>query len=137
MSIANKEASFSVHVVGETTGETFPGVFRIKLRLSHRDRLREDMLRREYLGPSPEGQSVGIEAATTADILATLNTRIIDAPKWWANTANGLDLEDSNVITTVWNKAMEEILKAMGLEQKSVDQAKTELKTDALASEED
>jgi len=98
------EASFSVNVTGETTGEVFPGVFKVKTRLSHRDALNRDQIRRSLLGPNPAGASP--RAESIADIFSELGVRIVDAPSWWVNSDGGMELSDDAVVAEVYKQAM-------------------------------
>ncbi len=107
------EESFTVNVTGDTSGENFRGVFRTKLRISFRDSLEKDRIRRQMLGDLPEGAS--IRANSIADIFSDLAIRIIEAPSWWTNSGNGMDLEDENVLGEVYRAAMQagkEVVKA-------------------------
>ncbi len=122
------EAEFAVNETGEFTGNQYPGTFKIKLRLSHRDRLRLDQMRRELLGPSPDGQPPLIEAANTAEIFSYLWTRIISAPSWWVNAGNGIDLEDNKVVSVVYAKTVEKVNEAIEALNKKGDEAKEDLK---------
>lgn len=94
---------FDLDVVGESTESTFKGAFRAKVRLSFREQLRMDQIRRELLGPDPAGNA-SPDAAAFAIALAELSVRIVEAPEWWKEAKGGLDLEDENVLLEVWEK---------------------------------
>lgn len=98
------DGPFTLHEVGETTDKTYTGEFRAKKRLSHRDHLRKDQVRRELLGGQP---GVPTERAlSTAMILSELAVRLTKTPDWWVDAGNGIDLEDDNVIGVVYNEAL-------------------------------
>ncbi len=97
--------SFSIDVVGEITGTKWAGVFKCKTRLSHRDALKRDQVRRGLLGPNPEAASV--RAIDVADILSEASVRLVDFPSWWGASGDGLDLEDDNVLSAVYAKIIE------------------------------
>lgn len=100
----DNDAPFSISVEGESTGEKWVGDFRAKKRLSHRDQLNKDAMRRELLGSQP---GVPTERAmSTAMIISELTVRLTKAPKWWEAKGNGIDLEDDSVIGAVFDKAM-------------------------------
>lgn len=98
------DAPFTVHVIGDTTERTYTGEFRAKKRLSHRDHLRKDQVRRELLG----GQA-GLateRAITTSMILSELAVRLTKWESWWDVCGKGLDLEDDNVIGVLYDKVI-------------------------------
>lgn len=97
---------FDIDVVGEGSGTTFLGKFRVKTRLSFREQLRIDQIRRELIGPDPAG-NVGDDAAAYAVALSELAVRLVEVPGWWKESKNGLDLEDENVLFDVWKKVRE------------------------------
>jgi hypothetical protein len=122
---AKYESSFTVNVTGETTGEVFPGVFKVKTRLSFRDALERDKIRRALLGSDPDGAS--IRANSIADVFSELAVRIVDAPSWWANSANGMDLSDDNVVAEVYKQAMEAAKASVAEVTTKADAAKKDL----------
>jgi hypothetical protein len=128
------ENEFTVRDVGETTGTSYAGKFKVKTRLSHRDRLNIDNLRRQLLGPVPEGNMPSERAINTAEIFSQLGFRIIEAPSWWTSADNGLGLDDDNIVGKVYNAALkaesDEIKKVQG----DGEQAKTDLEQDAKAT---
>jgi|GEM_PF-3222839 len=121
----NKEA-FSIMVVGDVTGETLKGTFAAKKWLSHRDRLNQDKIRRELLGSlNPDGAS--ITALSIAEAVSEITVRLIDSPKWWAETQNGLDLQDSNVVSEVYKGVMKVESDALTALEKKGEEAKKAL----------
>lgn len=125
MATAN-EASFTISVIGEVTGEKWLGIFKVKVRLSHRDYIAKDKIRREFLGPHPEGASE--RAVTSAEILSQLAVRIIEAPAWWAASNNGLDLNDDAVILEIYNAAIKAETDTAEALKKKAAEAEAELK---------
>jgi hypothetical protein len=116
------EATFTIDEIGETTGDKFPGVFKVKTRLSFRDALERDKIRRALLGEQPEGASV--RAANISEIFSELAVRIVDAPSWWTNSSNGMDLSDDNVIRAVADATMKAAAEAASALKKGADEAK-------------
>ena len=94
---------FEVHVVGEETGELFPGKFRAKEKLSWQDRIAADRYRRELLGVNAAEATV--DAYRRASIIADLSVQLTDAPQWWKDAHGGLDLIDDNVVVEVSDQA--------------------------------
>lgn len=124
MSTTN-EAKFSIDVTGEVTGKPWKGVFKTKLRLSHRDQLKQDEIRRDLLGKNPETASP--RAANAADVFSFVAIHLIEAPQWWAMNGSGLDLEDDNVIAEVYGKIVEAKVEAQKKLKDEAEAAKAEL----------
>lgn len=99
------EAKFSIDVTGEVSGQPWKGVFKAKLRLSHRDQLRMDEIRRDLLGKNPETASP--RAQNSADVFSFVAIHLLEAPQWWKMNGEGLDLEDDNVVAEVYGKIVE------------------------------
>ncbi len=125
--VAKHQITVPISVTGEVTGETLSGKFVFKTRLSHRERLAIDILRRQNLGPQPEGAIPSAQAMASAQILANLEMRVIDAPSWWTNSANGQDLADEDVIIAVYNAALKAESDAISAIRKDADDAKKDL----------
>lgn len=104
--IMSNTEKFTVDCVGEVSGKTWKGLFTTKLRLSHRDQLRQDEIRRSLLGKDAENASP--RAKDAAEAFSFIQASLVEAPSWWASNANGLDLEDDNVVAEVYG----EIIKA-------------------------
>lgn len=127
MGINLKETvGFDVNVVGDRTGEKWFGQFSSLKRLSHRQELLRDKIRRELLGTNQEG--VSRRALDQADMLSELQVSLIDTPSWWKEAGNGIDLGDDNILTEVYTKVIEIKLKAIEEIQKKGEEAGTKLK---------
>jgi hypothetical protein len=125
MSLSNEPITFTISVDGEITGEKYRGEFKAKPRLTHREQLQRDRIRRELIGPDPSNAEV--RALKQAEILSELAVRIVKAPSWWTESSGGLDLEDDAVLAEVYKQAMkaeEELLKAL---KEKADAAKADL----------
>jgi len=123
--MATAGVEFSVHVVGETSGETFSGKFKVKDRLSHRDKLMRDERRRVILGSKSDEAPVW--AQKYAEVFSQLDIRVIEAPSWWKENGLGLDLEDDNVIVEVYNKTMKVEEEFLARRNADTDKAKAEV----------
>lgn len=127
MAVSVSTAKFSISVDGDSTGEKWIGEFTVKTRLSHRDQMRRDQIRRELLGDArPDMASP--RALNQAGIFSDLQVRIVDAPRWWLEAANGIDLLDDNVVGEVYGKALEEESKVLAGLKKEGEQAVKDLK---------
>lgn len=124
--MSNNEASFTISVIGETTGEKWTGTFKCKIRLSLRDSITKDVIRRQLLGSNP--QDADVLAADLANAAGELAVRITDSPPWWQGSNNGLDLEDTAVIVEVFNNATRLEREARESLQKKAEDAQKDLK---------
>lgn len=125
------EKEFSVHVTGETTGETFSGKFKAKERLSHRDKLVRDERRRVVLGAKSEEAPVW--AQKYAEVFSQLEVRLVETPSWWRENGNGFDLEDDNVIVEVYNRSLK--VEEEFLERRRVETEKAKAEVEKLVAE--
>ncbi len=120
-------ASFDIDLDGDASKTNFKGVFKVKTRLSFRDQLRIDQIRRDLLGPDPAGNASG-EAMAIAIALADLAVHVIEAPLWWKEAKNGIELQDENVLLLIWEKTKEAKRVAIEGDNKEADEAKGELR---------
>jgi len=74
---ANQD-TFTVDVVGEISEKQFTGKFTVKKRLSFRDQLARDNIRRSFLGPTP-GPAYA-RAVDLSEMFSETSVRIVDAP---------------------------------------------------------
>lgn len=111
MEISNDPKSFSVDVEGSTTKRRYNGVFKVRPLLSHRQKLQKDEMKRQLLGMLPDGASN--DAFKTAVIFSTIWAHLVEAPGWWKDASNGIDLLDEEPIEAVIDKivAFEEEVK--------------------------
>lgn len=123
--VAN-EGYFDLNLEGDVTKEKWIGKFKCKLRLSHRDTLTKDNLRRQLLGDSPELATE--RAASLAFIASELSVRLMDAPPWWKASDNGLELADDNVMAEVYANCVRLEKDLYDKTHKKVDQAAEDLK---------
>lgn len=126
--VQNATHTFMVDTVGENTGEAYKGTFKVRVRMSHRDSLREDEVRRGLLGANPDAASD--RAKSIAYIFAVLSVRIIDCPSWWANSDNGLALEDDNVVKEVFDQTVEASAKALEELKNKAEEARKQIAAD-------
>lgn len=123
-----KDQAFTISVVGEVSGETFRGEFRALKFLTHRQQLLLDQKRRELLGGNAEFSSQ--RARNQAEIFSQLFVRLSEAPKWWLESGNGMDLVDDNIMVEVFNAAMKVEEEAVASVKKKAEEAKEALKKD-------
>lgn len=95
------ESSFSINVTA-ASGELFAGTFKVRRRLSHMQSLRRDELRRELLGARGEGAPQDLKY--NAFILSTCAAYVINGPRWWDESSNGVDLLDVEPVAAVFNE---------------------------------
>jgi len=99
--VANIPVEFSINVKGEVTGEDFKGVFKAVPRLSHRDNLRRDQLRRDLLGGKPEDASP--DAMNVSLVFSKIWVHLVEAPSWWKDSGNGVNLLDEAPVAAVYD----------------------------------
>lgn len=99
--MSNIPVEFSVSVTGEVTGETFKGVFKAVPRLSHRDNLRRDQLRRDLLGGKPDEASP--DALNVSLVFSKIWVHLVEAPSWWKDSGNGVNLLDESPVAAVYD----------------------------------
>lgn len=117
--------SFTISVTDKITGELVRGTFKVKTRLSWRDQLSRERIRLDLLGPL--GEKATVRAREQADCISELAVRVIDAPQFWKEADNGLDLEDDGVLVEVFNEAMKAESESIAALKKQGEEAKKEL----------
>lgn len=90
--------------VGEVTKKPFMGTFRVKGILNRRDLFIADAHRRRIIGVNPTDALPALQGE--AYMLGQLQSRIIESPDWWAQSASGELLEDANVIAELFEMAV-------------------------------
>lgn len=99
--IANSPVELTISVKGETTGQTFEGVFKARPLLSHRARLDSDKMRRSLIGEKPEEASES--TVHTAVVLSYIFHHLESSPAWWRESGNGLNLIDFAPVQAVYD----------------------------------
>ena len=117
---------FSISVEGEITGEMFKGVFKCVPRLSHAGNLRRDQMRRDILGPKPEEASP--DAQNISMVFSKIWAHVTEAPSWWKDSRNGLELLDESPVAAVYDQVARIEREAIEAVKKAAEQAKAELK---------
>lgn len=120
---------FTINATGENSGQKFEGLFTAKVKLSHRETLREDEVYRTVLGQNPS--EAGPDAASIARAVAYLTIRITDGPDWWKKSGSGLNLEDIDVLAAVNNGAVAAIKEERDAHLKKAEEAQPALKAKA------
>jgi len=102
--MANLPIEFSIKVTGETTGEEYKGVFKIRPRLNLQARLTRDQMRRDLLGV--KGDEASQDAMNIATVYSKIWAHLVEAPSWWKDARNGLDLEDEAPAGAVYQEVL-------------------------------
>jgi hypothetical protein len=124
---------FTVTVKGDTSETNFTGLFEVKTKLSHREVLKEDEVKRNVLGTNP-GDASGY-ASSIAGAISFLTVRLTKSPDWFKESGNGLDLEDENVLVEINNAAMAAIAKERDAHLAAAKEAQKELKEKVKTAE--
>lgn len=124
--VLNDPKSFSIDIEGSTTKQKYTGVFKVRLLLSHRQKLQKDESRRQLLGTFPDQASV--DAMKTAIIFSTIWAHMVEAPSWWKEAANGIDLLDEDPVGMVYDKIISLQEELLGKVEKDGEKAKEAIK---------
>lgn len=124
--MANIPVEFSINVTGEVTGETWRGIFKAKPRLSHRDTLLQDQMRRDLLGP--KAVEAGQSAQASAMVFSKIWVHLTEAPNWWKDAANGVDLLDEAPVVAVFDAITKMEKEATEKVKKEAEKAAEDLK---------
>ena len=124
--ILNDPKSFTINVKGTTTQQDYNGVFKVRLLLSHRQKLQKDEARRGLLGAQPDQASM--DAMKTAVIFSTVWAHLLEAPGWWKDANNGIDLLDDEPVGEVYDKIVALQEEAFGTVEKEGEKAKEAIK---------
>lgn len=122
----NELASFSIHLVGDTTGKTWAGEFKARKFLSNRQQLERDRILRSLLGTDPQFSLQIDRAAKLADVAVG----IVESPEFWKESAGGLDLVDDNLLEAVHEHLSTVQKDAREAVKKKAEAAKEALKED-------
>ena len=127
--MANVPVEFKIKVVGEVTGEEYVGTFKAKPRLSHRDTLLQDQMRRDLLGP--KGAEAGQAANASALIFSKCWIHLTEAASFWKDAGNGVDLLDEAPVVAVYDQILKIEAEANEKVKKAAEKAAEDLKAEA------
>lgn len=117
---------FEISIIGDKSGQKWVGKFSAYRRLSHRQELAKDKYQRELIGGDPKFASE--RTISQAEVIADLKVCIHQAPQWWKEVGEGLDLVDDNVLSSVWSETVRIRLEALQEVQKKAESAEKALK---------
>jgi hypothetical protein len=121
------DVGFTISLTGETTKEKWFGEFRARKRLSFKQQMVRDRIRRELLGEY--AQFASQRTQEVAVMFSDLAVGLTESPNWWKSSEGGQLLHDDNVLDAVWT----EVAKIWGVikedDQKKVKTAAETLKT--------
>lgn len=123
--VLNDPKSFTIDVKGSVTNQDYKGLFRVKPLLSHRDRLRMDELKRQLLGSQLDSASPS--ALQISSIFSKIWVHLQDAPSWWKDAGNGVDLLDEEPVVEVLEKIASLEKESAAELTKTAEKAKAEL----------
>jgi hypothetical protein len=102
----DETATISLDVKGLVTGKRYEGNFTVKTKLTRRDAFSADQIRRQIIGPN-QNEAIP-DLILESFYLAQIKVRVIEAPKWWKDSVDGLELEDPNVAEELYKLAKAE-----------------------------
>ena len=129
-SLPKNEMTIEFKETGVDTGLEYTGDFLVKCVLTIQDKHSVALEKTRLMADTanPTGDLAGI-AVTLAEVRA----RIIEAPKWWAETDRGAKMFDENILLRLYDKCMDcedEWRKSL---KKKAEDSKEEEKTEAQA----
>lgn len=126
--MANLPQEFQIKMTGEATGEEYKGVFKVRPRLNLQQRLARDQFRRDLLGT--RGDEASPDAANIALVFSKIWVHLMDAPSWWKDAKNGLEIEDDEVVGKVYEEIIRIESESISAMAKKGEAAAEELKKD-------
>jgi hypothetical protein len=101
MDLPNKEHVFDFEYVGADTGKKYEGRFTVLCILNMGQKHKLELEKTRLLGnyQNPTDGLLGM-----AIILATLRTKIVDAPEWWKQSVGGTLVEDEDALVALFDK---------------------------------
>ncbi len=103
MKLPSMEFTFNLNIKGSITGEVFKGSFGYK-RLSIGDQGKADVLKTNMNG---DLVSIDLGVNKLHEMISWLRFGLIEHPDWWRESNFGIELYDSNVVTEIYNMAMD------------------------------
>lgn len=96
-----KTVDFTVNipVPGE---DPLRGKFSCKTKLSYREMLEQDAIRRQLLGPA--GGEPDPVVALISGAVAKIRVHCSETPSWWKENGQGMDFDDINILLAVLNE---------------------------------
>ncbi len=120
-----KTAEFTVSIPVEGD-EPLRGKFKINIKLSYREVLQMDAMRRQLLGPL-SGEADGM-ASLIASYVAKIRTHAIETPSWWKEAGNGVDFDDMNIVMAIMAEIQKLEMDHLAEIQKAAEKATEALK---------
>jgi len=101
MDLPNKEHVFDFQHTGIDTGKKYEGRFTVLCVLNMGQKHKLELEKTRLLGnyQNPTDGLLGM-----AIILATLRTKIVDAPEWWKQSVGGTLIEDEDALVALFDK---------------------------------
>jgi hypothetical protein len=102
--LPKNEKTFSIDIVGDTSGQQFAGQFSAKCVLNLAEKRSKELEKTRLLADSAN-PSNGLSAL--AEVLAQIRAKLTQWPDWWANLGHGADMLDENVVIHLYDKLSE------------------------------
>jgi hypothetical protein len=104
MLLPANEKTILVSVTGQSTKYKYEGHFSFKCKLTMQEKYRLEMEKSRMIADIKE-PTEGLE--NIISIIVALKTKIIKSPQWWAESDNGMNLIDDNVILEIYEKCVQ------------------------------
>lgn len=103
MSLPKNEASFDFEHIGELTGKKYEGQFTCKCILSLADKrvleIEKSRITADLMNPTGDLSALGT-------VIANLRVRVLDAPDWFRQAIQNLEILDEEVIFEIYGKCL-------------------------------
>jgi hypothetical protein len=103
MDLPKNEKTFTFEQVGEVTGKKYDGEFTVKCVLTMFDKREVELKKTQLVSDSQNPTSL---LSSISHIIATLQVRVLKAPTWWEQSADGLDILDENIVIELYDKVV-------------------------------
>ena len=105
MNLPKNERTFEFCEKGDVTFKEYKGSFTVKCVLSMLDKRILEVEKSRIMADISNPTNELIALST---IMANLNVRIIESPSWWKEANNGNNIQDENIIVTLFDKVMDQ-----------------------------
>ena len=105
MDLPKNERKFHFSEKGDATQHQYEGDFLVKCVLDIGDKvvlgIEKSRITADLVNPTNHLEAIGV-------ILSNLRVRIIESPEWWKQSKGGFDIIDENIISSLYQKALEQ-----------------------------
>lgn len=101
--LPEKEFSFDIDIIGESTGQEYKGRFTAKATLSIGERVELERAISSFISDFANPTD---NLSNLAIMISNIRFHITKYPDWWDINTNGIEIEDLNLIAEIFSKIM-------------------------------